>query len=78
MEKTLVEQVEEFLQRYGERAVIEAISDDTVLSRAGQINRARGGGHPRRLRTCPNGCGYVGGAREMRRHLPGCPKRGAP
>lgn len=71
----LVDEVLEFLDRYGEGAVAEKISDDVILSRAGQINRKKGGGKKKVLAPCPYGCGAVLGRREMREHLPRCERK---
>jgi hypothetical protein len=72
--KTLVEEVNEFLDRVGEMAVAEQISDAAIVSRAAAIN-GKLGGRKKVLRSCPYGCKQVFGSREMKAHLPKCPKR---
>lgn len=56
------------------------LSEREVLSLYGAAmsrrRRKRAGGNPRKVRYCGRGCGFTGGAREIRRHVPQCRLRG--
>jgi hypothetical protein len=69
------EKILEVLERHGEREIAAHLSDIVILRRAARVMAKRK--RPSRVvyRPCPL-CGEPFGAREMRTHLPVCPKKG--
>jgi hypothetical protein len=56
-------------------AFLASIPDDELTReymRRHNARRAQGGGRPKTLTLCPKGCGQELGARELRKHTPGC------
>jgi len=69
-----IEEVVDFLSRYGERNVVERISDPVVLSHAAHLMASRERPNRKVMRPCEY-CGELFGFKDLRKHMPHCPER---